>query len=76
MQINSFAELRKVAQSIRGIPGELDSVRNNLWANSDYKESVPLNQKNFVRCGIRTHAHIRGPEYSSKGSLLSLSLAP
>jgi hypothetical protein len=40
------------------------------------KQTIKKKLKCFVRSGIRTHAHIRGPEHSyeqRKSSLLSLA---
>ena len=41
-------------------PEERDSPATQVLGNSHFF----FKSKTFVRSGIRTHAHIRGPEYS------------
>ena len=42
--------------------GSITRWRSYFWQSSNNNEIVK--GKNFVRSGIRTHAHISGPEFS------------
>ena len=50
-----YSQLQLVAWQ----PGTIIYLRQSI-----FRETL---EKNFVRSGIRTHAHIRGPEYSCYG---------